>query len=180
MAIAYIGLGANLGDRLETLQEALDALAESVSVLDVSSVYETAPQGCADQPDFLNAVARIQTDLPPADLLSAMSGIERRLGRMRHRRWGPRTIDLDILSYDRLVCHGPDLTLPHPRMHQRAFVLIPLAEIAPQFVHPVFGKTASTLAAACAPTQRITRTQSALRMPRVQGRGEESPNACSS
>lgn len=177
MAIAYIGLGANLGDRLVMLRRALDALAEHTTILAASSVYETLPQGYADQPDFLNAVVQVETLLSARDLLGLTQSIEERLGRARRERWGPRLIDLDILWYDGCVCHDADLVLPHPRMHQRAFVLVPLAEIAPGLVLPGSGKTASALARTLSATQRITKTDGNLRVARVWGGGGQSPSA---
>jgi 2-amino-4-hydroxy-6-hydroxymethyldihydropteridine diphosphokinase len=132
---AYIGLGANLGDRLGQLQRAVDLLdrADGVRVLRSSRVYETEPVGGPPQPDYLNAVIETETDLEAADLLRACLSIEERMGRARGVRWGPRRIDLDVLTYGHQDLHleDPDLTIPHPLMHERAFVLLPLAELDP-------------------------------------------------
>jgi 2-amino-4-hydroxy-6-hydroxymethyldihydropteridine diphosphokinase len=145
--IAYIGLGSNRGDRKTNCRKALELLAESGRVTKVSSFYRTEPVGFKDQEDFINAVAEVETDLSPQELLAACNRIEAELGRTREVRWGPRTIDLDILLYgDRTVHdHDPDLTIPHPLLADRRFVLVPLCEIAPQALHPVSGKTVERL-----------------------------------
>ena len=132
-AEAFIGLGANLEDPVLQVRRALselDAIGRT-RVLAASSLYRSAPVGYADQPDFINAVARLRTGLSPHELLDALHVIENRHGRLRSMRNAARTLDLDLLLYGRLVVHEEDLTLPHPRMHERAFVLLPLAEIAP-------------------------------------------------
>ena len=128
---AFLGLGANLGDRLVTLQRAIDLLAAEpgIDVQRTSRVWETDPIGGPDQPDFLNVVAEIATTLEPFDLLDAVNRVEAVLGRTRDIRWGPRTIDIDILLIDNLVISDPRLTVPHPGMHQRAFVVMPLLEL---------------------------------------------------
>jgi 2-amino-4-hydroxy-6-hydroxymethyldihydropteridine diphosphokinase len=145
---AYVALGSNLGDRRDTLERALQALREQPGVVlgGVSSFRETEPVGGPPgQPPYLNAVAEVQTALPPLDLLHRLLEIEQRLGRVRAERWGPRTIDLDLLLYADVVCATPELTLPHPRLHERRFVLEPLAEVAPLLVHPLLGRTARQL-----------------------------------
>lgn len=139
MSQAWIGLGANLGRPKDTLEDALGALAAlpNTRLLAVSPAYWTTPWGLPDQPDFLNAVACLQTGHAPVELLKGLLAIESDLGRVRTGpRWGPRQIDLDLLLYDDLVLESAELTLPHPRMHQRAFVLVPLADLAPDLDIP--------------------------------------------
>ena len=153
--IAYVGLGANLGVPLATLRAALAALRDTpgVELLRVSSAWRSAPVE-AQGPDFLNAVAEVRSALPPHGLLAALQAIEQRHGRERPYRNAPRTLDLDLLLFGELALATPDLTLPHPRLHQRAFVLKPLAELAPARVRPEW-------LAACA-DQRIERSPEAL------------------
>lgn len=129
--VAYVGLGSNLGKRERFLAEAVKLLQAhpSIQAVHSSPIYETDPVGYTDQPLFLNMVCRIQTSLSPEELLDAAMGIERALGRERHIRWGPRTIDIDLLLYDNIAMETPDLTLPHPRMMERMFVLVPLLDI---------------------------------------------------
>ena len=136
MSTAYLGLGGNLGDRLKYLAGAVRALnAEpGVSVEKVSSVYETTPVGVVDQPVFLNLAVQVTTTLSARELLTRCLQVENHFGRVRNERWGPRTLDIDVLWYDGNVVNDPDLTLPHPRMATRAFVLVPLAEIAPMLL----------------------------------------------
>ncbi len=145
MKQAYISLGSNLGDRLEYLHKALNILNahRGIKQLKVSSYYETEPVGHLEQGKFINAVASLKTSLSSYDLLTFLQGIESSLERERTIRWGPRTIDLDLLFYDNLVLDSHILTLPHPRLTERAFVLIPLEEIAPNLVHPLTGMTIS-------------------------------------
>jgi len=145
---AYISLGSNLGDREQQLRRAIASISERLGTIEkLSPFYDTAPVGIIDQPQFLNAVLKLQTELPPHPLMEALLSIERELGRDRATSVpkGPRTIDLDLLLYDDFVLNSPELTIPHPAMHERRFVLEPLAEIAPDAIHPVFKQTAEEL-----------------------------------
>lgn len=147
---AFIALGSNLGDRQAAIRSAVDLLErdERTSVVRCSPLIETAPVGGpAGQGPFLNAACELQTSRSPRELLTLLLEVERRLGRERRERWGPRTIDLDLLLYGDTVLNEPGLTLPHPRMHERAFVLEPLASIAPAVMHPGLGATVSQLLA---------------------------------
>lgn len=149
MTLAYVALGANLGDPIETVklaEEALKALPRS-KVLALSSLYRTAPVGLHDQPDFINAVAAVDTELAPGELLDELFAIEARFGRQRSVRNAPRTLDLDLLLHGDAVSDDPQVTLPHPRMHERAFVLMPLHEIAPALSIPGHGAVADLLQA---------------------------------
>lgn len=140
--IAYIGLGSNLGDREAGLRETLRRLHRQAGALEaVSSFYETEPWGFADQPRFLNAACGLHTALSPGELLVTLKAVESAMGREPTFQYGPRVIDLDILLYDNLTVDTPDLQIPHAHMHERAFVLVPLAEIAPGAWHPVWGMT---------------------------------------
>lgn len=130
-ARAYVGLGSNLGDRLSNLQQAVELLAAQADlrVVRSSRVYESDPIGGPSQPGYLNAVIEVDTDRPPRELLDVCRAVEDALGRVRAERWGPRTIDIDVLTYGDETIDEPDLAVPHPRMHERAFVLLPLAEL---------------------------------------------------
>ena len=136
----YIALGTNLGERSGNLRAAIEGLAPDVTVLAESHIYETPPWGYEDQPSFLNMVVKAETDLEPAALLMFLKKLEVDLGREKSVRWGPRLIDLDILFYDDLIIESPPLVIPHPRLHERGFVLAPLADVAAEFIHPVLGK----------------------------------------
>jgi 2-amino-4-hydroxy-6-hydroxymethyldihydropteridine diphosphokinase len=148
---AYVGLGSNLGEREVLLKAAIEQIAQlpETRLGRVSSLYDTAPVGELDQPNFLNAVAQVETALTARQLLWNLLLIERRLGRVRHAssRYGPRTIDLDLLIYGDLVVDTEDLRVPHPELHRRAFVLVPLVEIEPRLVHPMLGLTTTELLA---------------------------------
>ena len=155
MNTAYIALGANIGDPTATVLAALAALANLTDsrVVHTSSLYRTAPVGLTNQPDFINAVVALDTRLGPRELLEELFALEARFGRERSVKNAPRTLDLDLLLHGDAIINHPALTLPHPRMHERAFVLAPLAEIAPSLVIPGRGPVAALLAA-CA-DQRI-------------------------
>jgi 2-amino-4-hydroxy-6-hydroxymethyldihydropteridine diphosphokinase len=137
MGNAYIGIGSNQGDRIDYCNKAITAITKFAVIKSLSSVYETEPAGVIDQPDFINCVVEIETALDPFELLSKLLDIENELGRKRVGTGSPRTIDLDLIFYDDLVVQREDLIIPHPRAHLRRFVLEPLCEIAPDFVHPI-------------------------------------------
>lgn len=142
--IAYLSLGSNLGDRIANLKQAINLLAEyqGVELIKISSVYETKPVGYTDQPDFLNTAIEVQTTLSPHELLALCNAVEDKLGRTRTIKWGPRKIDIDILLFGGVYIDDEKLKIPHPYMMERAFVLAPLAEIAPEILLPN-GMTAS-------------------------------------
>lgn len=148
IASVYLALGANLGDRAANLKAAIAALPTWMQLQSCSPVYETEPWGYTDQPAFLNQAVAGQTALPPEDLLLHLKDLEATLGRKPTFHYGPRAIDIDILMYDDLILDTPTLILPHPRLHERAFVLAPLADIAPDLVHPRLGISMRDLLAA--------------------------------
>ncbi|MGE5515876.1 MAG: 2-amino-4-hydroxy-6-hydroxymethyldihydropteridine diphosphokinase [Bacteroidota bacterium] len=148
MATVFLGLGTNLGDRAANLRAALDALSAITEIDALSAIYETAPLYVTDQPAFLNMAVRARTPLAPIDLLRALKRMEAELGRVASVRYGPRLIDLDILLYDDVVMDTPDLVLPHPRLHERRFALVPLADVGAEIVHPLLDRSVGQLLAA--------------------------------
>jgi 2-amino-4-hydroxy-6-hydroxymethyldihydropteridine diphosphokinase len=152
---AYLCLGSNLGNRQENLDKALDLLSQRMQIRKVSSLYDTEPVGNIEQPRFLNLVCQINTRLSPEELLTLAKGIELKMGRTPGKRNAPRIIDIDILLYGDSVVETEELEIPHPRIAERAFVLFPLAEIAPGAVHPVNGKTAKEMLNEVTETQGV-------------------------
>ncbi len=152
-----IGVGSNLDDPVERLAEAVRRLEGAVEVLAASSVYRSEPVGFREQPDFYNLVVRGRTALEPHALLARLHAVEDAMGRRRSFVGAPRVIDLDLLACGGVVLDGPELTLPHPRMAERAFVLVPLAEVAPEWRHPRVGRTARELLAGAGTLERIER-----------------------
>ena len=151
MPTVFLSLGSNLGKRRENLERAIDKIGESdqIKATKVSPVYETEPVGVEGQEWFLNLALEVQTSLEPFALLERLLSIEDQMGRKREKKWGPRNIDLDILLYDRRIVGSERLTIPHPRMHERRFVLLPLAQIAPRLSHPRLKKSVEELLASC-------------------------------
>lgn len=156
-SITYIGLGSNLGEKLLHCQEAISEIfkIDSHRLLAQSSFYKTQPFGYTGQDWFVNGVIKIETDLTAHDLLRALKGIESRMGRQETFRWGPRVIDLDLLFYDEEHIQSEEIQIPHPRLHERQFVLVPLAEIDPGLVHPVLKKTVKDLLASLKEEQGV-------------------------
>ena len=147
--IVYLALGSNLGNRAANLKEAIAALSPQMDVKAKSKVYETPPWGYTEQEKFLNQVLKVKTYLEPVPLLKHIKRLEVALGRTSSFQNGPRLIDMDILFYDDLVLETPELTIPHPRVHERGFVLLPMLDIAPDFVHPVKKQSVRDLIAGC-------------------------------
>ncbi len=147
MHSAYIGFGSNIDNRFSYIENAIYTLSEAggITLQEISSLYETEPVGDEAQAQFLNGVVAIKTDLSPHTLLQTLKQSETTIGRQHRIRWSPREIDLDILIYGDICLRTPNLVIPHPEMHLRRFVLVPLAEIAPDVVHPVFNETIQTL-----------------------------------
>jgi 2-amino-4-hydroxy-6-hydroxymethyldihydropteridine diphosphokinase len=174
---AYIGLGANLGDRQETLRQAAKRIAKLGKITAVSSLYETEPVGYRDQPLFLNAVVALETALAPSELMRELLAIEQAMGRQRTFRNAPRTLDLDLLLLDGIVVDTPELIVPHPRMHERAFVLVPLAEVASDVIHPGLRLPVSAMVAALPAPSGVRRVADAswTPIPRVAVESDPSP-----
>lgn len=163
MALSYILLGTNLGDKAANLAAALETIRSTCGkIVQHSSVYETAAWGVTDQPVFLNCVIEVATELGPEALLGTLLEIEKQMGRVRLQRWGERVIDLDVLYYDQLVLSSETLILPHPRLQERRFTLVPLCEIAAELVHPLLHKTSVQLLESCTDESLVTKVSISL------------------
>ncbi|MCP5098415.1 MAG: 2-amino-4-hydroxy-6-hydroxymethyldihydropteridine diphosphokinase [Chloroflexi bacterium] len=161
MKLIYLGLGTNLGQRLANLQQAVDRLAVDMIITAVSPIYSTPPWGVTDQPDFFNCCVSARTNKSPLAVLALIKRIEKEIGRQETFRWGPRLIDIDLLFYDNIIYDEEVLTVPHPALIGRAFVLVPLADIAPNLVHPQSGISVRELLTAVA-------TEEILPLPNIQ------------
>nr|WP_297890138.1 2-amino-4-hydroxy-6-hydroxymethyldihydropteridine diphosphokinase [Sulfurihydrogenibium sp.] len=137
----FLGLGSNLGNREENLKKAIELLSEKINIIKLSKIYETKPVGVENQPDFLNMALIGETDIDHISMFSFIKEVEKKVGRVERYRWGPREIDIDILFYNDLIFHSENLQIPHPRLHERDFVLKPLMDLNPDFVHPVLKKS---------------------------------------
>lgn len=167
MSVVFLGFGSNKGDRLGYLRKAVGAVRgiPGVVVMAVSSVYETQPRGLEEQPDFLNAALVAESSVPAAELADSLKALEQSLGRTGSERWGPREIDIDLLFYDKLVLESVSLSIPHPELHKRRFVLEPLRELDPDFIHPRLGASISVLHANCPDTGWVRKTSMKLTQP---------------
>jgi 2-amino-4-hydroxy-6-hydroxymethyldihydropteridine diphosphokinase len=170
--MTFLGLGSNLGDRLGFLRKGLKALKDSgIRIIRVSSVYETDPVGFLEQGSFLNAVAEVEWSGEPRDLLARCLAVEQGMGRERRMRNGPRTLDIDILLCGERICREAGLEIPHPRLHQRRFALVPLEEIAPGIIHPLLNRTVRELLASCADPSGVRKLPLHLSLERVDPSG---------
>jgi len=155
---AYLGLGSNLGDKKRNIEKACDLISNEIGqIIGSSSFYVTEPWGVNNQDEYLNCVVRIFTDLEPGFLLAKLHSVEDKIGRVRDEKWGPRTIDIDLLYYGKYVIDRDDLIIPHPELTERNFVLTPLAEIAPDYQHPVFKLTNKELLDFCADKSKVVK-----------------------